>query len=143
MAIQNIYSPYQQYQRQKDNEVRVASPTKIISMLLEAAIMHNKKALMALEEDRKVKALENVTHASEIVSHLYECLDFDRGGKISEQLGSLYSYVLNEYVNFMRKDKYNPELLKSVNNVLSILLDGWKQIEEQQNKEGQNDPQSD
>lgn len=126
--MQQVYSPYQQYQRQKDVEVRTATPVKLIGMLLEGAILFNKKAMAAMDTAQKVKALENVDRSMKIVVHLYNCLDFDKGGEISERLAALYSYILEQFVVFMKGGCKN-ETLESINKILGIILDGWKQIE--------------
>ena len=129
--MQQVYSPYQQYQRQKNIEVETADRVKLISMLLEGAICFNKKALVCLECDDHVKTMEFAVRGQKIVMHLYECLDFDNeGAEIAKQLGRLYSYCGDEYAKFLKGDKVASRL-ESINEVLGTLLEGWKQIEGQ------------
>lgn len=126
--MQQIYSPYQRYEKQKQHEVLTASPVKLVGMLLEGAILFNKRAAVALEDGRKVNCLEFADRACKIVMHLYNCLDFDSGGEVAGKLGTLYSYLLDQYADFVKGNR-KPETLASINNVLGVILEGWKQIE--------------
>lgn len=126
--MQQIHSPYQQYQKQKDNDVRSASPVKLIGMLLEGAVLFNKKAIAAIDENRRVNALEYADRGCKIVLHLYNCLDFERGGEISDKLASLYNYILTQYRGFARGDT-RAETLVSINTILGTIHEGWKQVE--------------
>ena len=126
--MQQVFSPYQQYQKQKDHDVRSASPVKLIGMLLEGAILFNKRAIASIEEKRRVNALEQADRACKIVLHLYNCLDFDRGGEISDKLASLYNYILDQYVRFAKGD-VKVVTLEGVNRILDTILQGWKQVE--------------
>jgi flagellar protein FliS len=133
--MQQVYAPYRQYQKQQQHEVLTASPVKLVGMLLEGAILFNKRAAAALEDGRNVNALEFADRACKIVMHLYNSLDFDKGGDVAVKLGSLYSYLLDQYADFTKPTR-KPGALSSINNVLSLILDGWKQIEGKQNDVG-------
>lgn len=133
--MQQVYAPYRQYQKQQQHEVLTASPVKLVGMLLEGAILFNKRAAAALEDGRNVNALEFADRACKIVMHLYNSLDFDKGGDVAVKLGSLYSYLLDQYADFTKPDR-KPGALESINKVLSLILDGWKQIEGKQNDVG-------
>lgn len=126
--MQQVYSPYQHYQKQQQHEVLTASPVKLVGMLLEGAILFNKRAMAALEDGRKVNCLEFSDRACKIVMHLYNCLDFDKGGDVAAKLASLYSYLLDQYADFVKGNR-KPETLASINHILGVIYDGWKQLE--------------
>lgn len=128
--MQQIYAPHQQYRRQKEEEIRTASRVQLVIMLLEGAVCFNKKASMAIEANNRQAALENVDRASKIIMHLYESLDFEKGGALSEKLASLYNYICDRYTKFVVKKIEGPEMIQSVNTVLQTLLDAWRKIEE-------------
>lgn len=131
--MQQFYSPHQQYRRQKEQEVRTAGRVKLVVMLLEGAICFNKKAEAAMESGHRNVVLENVDRAAKIVMHLYESLNFEQGGKVSEQLASLYNYICDRYAKFVKGKLEDRTTLASVNGVLGTLLDAWKKIEENEN----------
>jgi len=132
--MQQLYSPYQQYQKSKQHEVLTASPVKLVGMLLEGAILFNKKALISLEENHVVAALEFVDRSSKIIMHLYNSLDFEKGGDIASKFGSLYSYILDQSCDFIKSNR-KPETLTTVNGVLATILEGWRKLEAQQNSD--------
>ena len=127
---------YQQYRRQREQEIQTASRVKLVIMLLEGAICFNRKAMAAMEKKERVVALENTDRANKIIMHLYESLNFEQGGRVSEQLASLYNYICDCYSKFAKRDNSAVSVLDSVNTVLNTLLEGWRKIEEEEKNAG-------
>ncbi|MDP2667804.1 MAG: flagellar export chaperone FliS [Nitrosopumilaceae archaeon] len=127
--MNQVYNPYQTYKRQKNTEIQTADRVKLVCMLMEGAICFNKKAIMAMEGNDKSTALQLSDRGSKIVLHLYESLDLGQEGELLTQLTSLYSFMLNSYALFVKKENESIEPLESINRVLSTLLDAWKKID--------------
>ncbi len=125
--MQANLNPYGQYRQQKNTIIESADRVTLISMLLEGAINYNKKALIAVEQKDQKSALEFVDYGVKIILHLYSCLNFDEGGEVAERLGTLYNYACDQYVLFQKKPDTSKEL-ESINRILAIVLDGWKQL---------------
>src|SRR4051812_2428245 len=123
--MQQIYNPYSQYSKQNQSEIAQADPVKLVSLLLEGAVRFVKRALMEAENKKTKEVLESIDSASKIIIHLYGCLDFEKGGDVAERLSTLYSYIIDQ-ITHVSKHPDDKGSLNSINEVLNIILDGWK-----------------
>lgn len=116
----------QAYQR---NAVMTASPEKIVQMLYDAAIRH-------LEQSREALANPATTHSARvgvslgkalsIISELRSVLDYEKGGAIAENLGTLYEFSIEQLTqaNLTR----SPEHIDPPLRVMRTLKEGWDGI---------------
>lgn len=70
---------------------------------------------------------ENLTKAERIVSELLATLDMDKGGEVSENLFSIYTYVYNKLVDANLEDK--PQFVAECIDIMSDLRESWVEIE--------------
>ncbi len=126
--MQQIYNPYSQYVKQNQSEIEHANPIQLVSLLLEGTTRFIKRALIAVDNKNNKEVLESIDSASKIIIHLYNCLDFEKGGDVAERLSTLYSYII-EQITHVTKHPDDKGSLNSINEVLNIILDGWKQVE--------------
>ncbi|HLE11864.1 MAG: flagellar export chaperone FliS [Bdellovibrionales bacterium RIFOXYD12_FULL_39_22] len=109
----------------KKTSIHTASKEQILLMLYQAAIKNCKKAIEAVEQNQIAKKGEYIGKLQDIVIELNNSLDFEVGGKVAQELSSLYDYVL--FASTQANIKIDAELLKSCLQVLITLYDGWNE----------------
>ena len=119
------------YQAYRKTSVQTADRTKVIVMLYEKAISHLNRARLELDEGIEGNEwTTRVNKALEIIKHLSNALDFEKGGEIAGNLSALYDYIrdiINEG-NITRNTKFFLEAA----NLLSCLLEAWRKISDEQ-----------
>lgn len=114
--------PYENYQRV---DISTSDPVRVVIMLYEGAIRYLNQAAKLFDRDNEA-ATAKLIRALQIVNYLRNCLDFDKGGDVANNLERLYIYmrdVLSE-ANIQR-DK---EKIREVVNLMQTILDGWREI---------------
>ena len=74
----------------KQNQILNASPKKLIFLLYEGCIKNLKLAEIHIAEKNIEKTNQVLIKAQDIIAELMNTLDFERGGKVSENLYSMY-----------------------------------------------------
>jgi len=116
------------YDAYKSNEITTVSQGKLIVMLYEGAIRFLSIARDNVENPRKFDTVNaNILKTQEIISELMSSLDMNKGGKIADDLLSLYVYFKKRLLEAnMKKDKdILNELIKHFND----LKTAWEEIE--------------
>lgn len=72
------------------------SQLDLIIMVFDGAISAYVKAREAIETKDNKTIHDQLERARRFVVHLYTTLDTEKGGEIAQQLGKLYSFVLNQ-----------------------------------------------
>lgn len=126
VAFGNAYNAY------KEINVKTASQGKLIVLLYDEAVKQISSALNCFSSDGKIAARDiekfgnHIMKAQEIVSELEVSLDMEKGGKIAENLMSLYVFFNQELVSAnIEKDKTK---LDFVLNQLNQLRDAWESV---------------
>ena len=119
-------NPYNKY---KKTSVLSASREQILLMLYEAAIKFTKLAIQAAEQKKIAERGQNIIRAFDIIIELHATLDHKVGGELSQQLESLYLYLMDQYTK--ANISGDPEPLKSCVTVLENLYSGWKEAIDQ------------
>jgi len=105
--------------------VSEASPIELIVLVYKRLIDNLRMAQKAMEEGK-----ENAEHVSKsldlIQKGLMAALDYDKGGEISKNLGSLYDWSIREILKARLKN--SPEILGSVIEVFRNLEAAWVEI---------------
>ncbi|EQC44860.1 flagellar protein FliS [Bacteriovorax sp. BSW11_IV] len=117
----------------KKTSVHTASKEQILLMLYQAAIKNCKKAMEAIEQRDIAKKGEYIGKLQDIVIELNNSLDFDIGGNISQELSSLYDFIL--FSSTQANIKIDREPLEGCLNVLTTLYEGWSEAIKQLKKE--------
>ena len=120
-------NPYQEYE---DNEVNTAEPKQLILMLYSGALGFLEDALKYIDNYKSYdKANKNLLKAQDIITELILSLDMEKGGKIAQNLFSLYTYMKKELLNAnIKKDK---EPVQSVIKYLKELKEAWENADVQ------------
>ncbi len=109
------------------NAVLGASPIKLVVMLYDGALRFMEATKRAMADHDLYKQNEQMLRAQNIVVELMSTLDMDKGGEISSNLLSLYTYVLEQLIEANVND--SPEHIDRASKVMSELRDGWVQLE--------------
>lgn len=116
----------QAYQR---NAVMTASPEKIVQMLYDAAIRHLEQSRDALADPSRTHSAQvgiSLGKALSIIGELRSSLDYDQGGEIAANLGSLYDFAIDQLTqaNLSRSATHVDPTLR----VMQTLKEGWDGI---------------
>ncbi len=114
------------------NKVYVETNTNKVRMLLdlyEGAIRFVGFAEQVLEAHNIAKKGEYISRAIAIIGELDNSLDRKIGGEITQNLSSLYEYMIRRLTEANRASNALP--LKEVKALLEGLLDTWKQAAQQ------------
>jgi flagellar secretion chaperone FliS len=122
----------------KDNPLRsyqkiatqTASPGLLILQLYDGAIRFLERALGGFQHrdplDFNVTINNNIIRAQEIINHLNDSLDLDRGGELAITLRRLYDY-LHRRLNQSNVHK-SPEGIRETLTHLTELRDAWQKM---------------
>lgn len=103
--------------------VAAADPHRLIVMLMDGAVERIAAARGALDNGAADYKNRMIHRAVEIVSELRASLNFELGGEIAVNMGSLYDYVARQ---LMRANLENrADLLDEASNLLRELRSAW------------------
>ena len=109
-------------------KTRVAGADRyeIIQMLMAGAVEKMVLAKVAIEKKHLEAKSEHLSKASAILEALRGCLDFEVGGEVTENLFSLYSYMIDRLLDASIKN--DPEIVTEVSNLLKEIKSAWDAI---------------
>lgn len=99
---------------------------EIIQMLMAGAIEKLVYAKVAMENRHFEAKSEHISKASAIIRALRDCLDFEVGGQVTENLYALYSYMLDRLVDATIEN--NPQKVDEVSSLIKEIKSAWDQI---------------
>ncbi|MCK5708292.1 MAG: flagellar export chaperone FliS [Candidatus Aureabacteria bacterium] len=108
-------------------KIETASPMQLIIIMYDGAIRFLKNAQVSYELRKRKQYDENLIRTKNILKELQLSLNFD-AQPISNQLYSLYDYMLREISDAICNRKENIIKLKKVLHMLSELRSAWEQI---------------
>jgi len=109
--------------------VEIASPHRLIQMLMEGAIEKVNFAKNYMIDGNIAEKGAHISWAISIVSGLRVSLDAEKGGEIAQNLEALYDYIERRLLqaNLENKTEYLDEII----GLLSEIKSGWDAIEDQ------------
>lgn len=81
--------------RYAQTQATTASRERLMVMLFQAALRHIRQGISHCEAGERSEAATSLTKASDIVTELNGSLDHGQAPQLSQQLSSLYMFVLN------------------------------------------------
>jgi flagellar protein FliS len=117
----------------KKTSIHTASKEQVLLMLYQAAIKNCKKAMIAIDNNKIAEKGECIGKMQDIVIELNNSLDFEVGGKIAQELSSLYDYIV--FASSQANIKIEKEPLQGCLNVLNTLYSGWSDAIKQVRKD--------
>ncbi|WP_324280689.1 flagellar export chaperone FliS [Borreliella garinii] len=123
----------------KQTQINTSNPLSMLIMLYDKAIQDLKIAKELIKDENwqnKIKANEKIFHAQEIITELMATLNFEKGGNISTNLLSIYSFLNKELENVLLKKE-----IHKIDNVIKQLQElsfTWKKLRKKENNVTQN-----
>ncbi|MBQ4862006.1 flagellar export chaperone FliS [Pseudoalteromonas sp. MMG013] len=109
-------------------KTRVAGADRyeIIQMLMSGAIEKMVFAKVAIDRKNLEAKAEHISKASAIIEALRGCLDFEVGGEVTENLYSLYSYMIDRLLDASLKN--DSSIVEEVSALLKEIKSAWDAI---------------
>ena len=115
------------YQREAlKTRVAGADRYQIIQMLMMGALEKLVLAKVSIERKELEGKSENISKASAIINSLRDCLDFEVGGEVVENLYMLYTYMLDTLLDASLEN--NIEKIDEVAGLIKEIKAGWDAI---------------
>lgn len=111
----------------RENEVRGASPVKLVVLLYEQLVQDLRKAVCALDHNDVSLRTDHINHAILVIGHLQSALDFDQGEKAAEALDRFYNTLRQGLVQvqfFPSKEGLQHQITD-----LLALREAWVEVE--------------
>ncbi len=108
------------------NDLAVADPHRVIQLLMQGSLENMALAKGAIERKDFVVKSKSVSKAMTIIAALQNSLDMDVGGEVSENLWSLYDFMVNHLMQASRESS-----VVKIDDVMEIMLkikSAWDQI---------------
>ena len=92
LAMTNARTAY------RENDVRGASPVRLVVLLYDQIIQDLTQAAQAMEQDEIELRTQRIDHAILLIGHLQSPLDFVKGGKVAKDLDNFYNVLRQNLV---------------------------------------------
>ena len=114
------------YRNFLEEEVRSASPVKLVQLLYEGALDAIGAARRYLRLGDIRARSRAITKAMAAVTELSLSLDHEAGGSLSKNLADLYGFIERQLMEGNARQTDAP--LAAAERLLTILLEGWKTL---------------
>ena len=110
------------------DDLAVADPHRIIQLLMQGSLENMAKAKGAMERKDFAEKSRTVSKAMSIISALQHSLDMDMdvGGEVSQNLWSLYDFMVNHLMQASRES--SPAKVDDVIEIMIKIKSGWDAI---------------
>lgn len=112
--------------RYREMGIKTATREQLVVMLYEGALSNIRRAEALHGEGRLGDRGTAISKALAIVAELQQGLDFEVGGEIAENLGSLYSFVSDRLIE--ANLTHRVEALAEAARILETLGEAWAEI---------------
>jgi len=103
-----------------------ASPAKLVAMLYDRAVSLLNEVIDAIEKKDVERRWRANKKATEVICHMWETLDMERGGDVAANLNQLYGFMLKR---LMAVDVENSaEAAREVIQLLDPLRKSWHEM---------------
>jgi len=109
----------------RQQQILNSSPAERVVLLYDGAIRFMMITRQAIEANDIQKRFDNSQKARNVIQHLLETLDMEKGGEIAENLSNIYNYLLRQ---FLEVDKNSLEAVDEILKHLKILRESWAKI---------------
>ncbi|ATG73190.1 flagellar biosynthesis protein FliS [Zobellella denitrificans] len=113
-----------------DSQKNVASPYKVVQMLLAGVLERLAKARAAAEQNDIARRGELVGSAISIISELQGALDRDAGGDIAANLDNIYDYAVRELL--LANAENDGNRIETVSRLIREIKEAWDAIPPEQ-----------
>ena len=116
------------YRKYLAQQIMSASPAKLVSMLYERAITLLHQTVEAIEAGEFEQRWQSNAKATEVIYHLWDTLDRERGGEIAENLNRLYGFMMMRLT--MVDVENDAQAARDVIGLLEPLQRSWHEVAE-------------
>jgi flagellar protein FliS len=110
-----------------------ASPAKLVAMLYDRAVSLLNETIDAIDKKDVHRRWRANKKATEVICHLWETLDMERGGDVAANLNQLYGFMLKR-LTAVDIDN-NAEAAREVIKLLEPLRKSWHEMADAAGKE--------
>lgn len=108
-------------------EVQNASPTRLIVILYDEAIIALRTAVSAIQGDDIEGRCNAVERATDILSHLCSSLDLVAGREVAANLATIYEYLIGRLVQVNFRN--DASIAVEIANHLEMLRESWIEVD--------------
>jgi flagellar secretion chaperone FliS len=108
------------------DDLAVADPHRVIQLLMQGALENLAKAKGCIERKDFAGKSSTISKGMTIISSLQSSLDMEAGAEISENLASLYEFMVNHLILASRENSI--EKISEVMELLLTIKSAWDQI---------------
>lgn len=109
-----------------DSQRDIASPYRIVQMLLAGALERLAQARSAIEQEKFSQRGELIGKTIAIIQQLQASLDMEAGGEVSANLENLYDFMVRELM--LANSENSSERLEGVSRLLRDIKESWDAI---------------
>lgn len=110
----------------KRTEITTADKGRLIVLLYEGAITFLVRAKEALDKQDFEAKCNFLNRAQDVITELNSSLNMNEGGEVAVNLRKLYNFMGEQLVKSKIKD--DARLIETVVDMLSSLLEAWRQV---------------
>lgn len=99
------------------NDLAVADPHRVIQLLMQGSLENMAKARGCIERKDFVGKSQTMSKAMSIITALQHSLDMEAGGEVSQNLWSLYDFMVNHLMLASRESS-----VEKIDDVIEIML---------------------
>jgi len=114
----------------RENDVRGASPARLVVLLYDQMIQDLTQAAQAMEQNEIELRTKRINHAILVIGHLQSPLDFVNGGKVARDLDNFYNVLRRNLVQV----QFHPSksgIDRLITDVLAV-REAWIQVEREE-----------
>jgi len=115
----------------RENDVRGATPVRLVVLLYEQMIQDLTRAAQAIERNDIELRTKLINHAILVIGHLQSPLDFDQGGKVAKDLEHFYN-VLRQNLVQVQFFPSKAGIRQLITDVLAV-REAWIEVERAEN----------
>ncbi|MDX1538629.1 flagellar export chaperone FliS [Arsukibacterium sp.] len=116
------------------DDLAIADPHRVIQLLMQGALENLAKAKGCIERKDFAGKSSTLSKGITIISSLQSCLDMDASAEISDNLASLYDFMVNHLILASRENSI--EKIADVMELLLTIKSAWDQISVKDREEG-------
>lgn len=111
----------------RENEVRGASPVRLVILEYEQLVQDLRQAMCALEKNEVAERTDYLNHAILVIGHLQSALDFEKGGRAAEALERFYN-VLRQNLIQVQFAPSRQGFEQQITDLMSV-RDAWLEVD--------------
>ena len=118
-------------QSYREGTIRGANPVQLVIRLYEQLIEDLRQAEIAVAENKIEQRTKRINHAILVVGHLQSPLDFEKGGKVANDLNHFYDRLRQSMIQ-VQFHPSKPGIRQLITDVLAV-REAWIEVDRFEN----------